>query len=131
MNLSKIIACLLIVVFICMIAQITTSLATSAISWDHLGLLLEISILGIIYYASIPLVILYIISFYRIPSTILCISITIGWLLLIFFLRAKHPWIYYGHFPWWMFKRDFLQALPISLSFSLAFSIAARKFSNK
>ena len=126
-HLLKLAVCILAATIVTMVATAVVILAAWPPRWSHLDLVSASAVVGVIYYAAVPLLVLGIISIYRTPTTTLSVLVAVGWLLLIFLIRAKKPWLYYGHFPWWMFKRDFLQALPIPLSFGLAFAVAARK----
>lgn len=95
--------------------------------WSRPDWLWDAALVGALFYVAIPLAILMLAAIFGLaPSTALSMLLAIGWLTIIFAWRAYKPWVYYGEFPWWMVKRDFLGMLPIPLSFGLTFAICAR-----
>ncbi len=73
-----------------------------------------------------PANVLALTSVRRPPSTATALALSVGWLASLFALQAFHPVQFYGEFPWWMFRRDFLEVLPVPLALTLAFPLTAR-----
>jgi len=97
---------------------------------SHPGWLYEMTLASAVFYIAVPLVILSIVAISgRNVSTALSLLVAVGWLTVIFTWWAYKPWVVYGKFPWWGFKRHYLDMLPVSLSFGLAFTLCLRKTS--
>ena len=123
-------------VSLCTTVAFATAMAMSLVTyfaywpprWKHLDPehLTSIAVLGALYVAAIPSLVLGLVCLRRTPSTLLSVLLTSSWLLLAFLVRAIKPWMYYGDFPWRVFWRDLVQPLPESLAVGLAFAICAR-----
>ena len=77
-------------------------------------------------YIFLPATVLALLALRREPSAASALAVSIGWLAILFAVRAAHPIQFYGEFPWWMFRRDFLEFLPIPLALAVAFSLSTR-----
>lgn len=121
----------------CFAVAFATAMAMSLVTyfaywpprWKHLdpGYLADVALLGALYTALVPGMVLCWIAVRRTPSALLSVFTATSWLFLAFLCRARKPWMHYDEFPWWMFDRDFVEFLPISFSAGLAFAICARK----
>jgi hypothetical protein len=96
------------------------------LGWD-IDFYCATALLGLLYYAAVPLLFLGAFSIRKQPGLLTCMLAAVGWLLFVFLLRVHKPWTYYGTFPMWMFYRDFIQPMPIALAVGLAYSLTARK----
>jgi len=130
-RLSKIGLC----VSIAWLTAMALSLVTYFAYWPSRGRfhysgeeILSIGLLGALYVAAIPLLVLGVLALRRVPSSVLSTTVSVSWLLLAFLLGERRTWVYYGYFPWSLIMRDFVQPLPLSLAVGLAFGLAARAF---
>jgi hypothetical protein len=128
-RLARVGVCVLFAVVAAMIATVATYFLSWPPRWKHVtfDVILSTAELGAIVYAAVPLLALGVISIRRAPSALLAASISASWLVFLFLLQARKPWLYYGDFPWWMLIRVYT-SLPISLAVGLAFAVAARKW---
>ena len=128
-RLAKVGLCIVIAFGMTMAMCVVTYFAYWPPRW-HLhapGLVWATAFLDALYIAAIPLLILGLVGLRRTPGVAVCTAVASAWLLLLFLIRARHPWTYYGAFPAWMFMRDFVQPLPVSLAVGLAFAVSARR----
>jgi len=128
-RLAKVGLCIVIAIGLTVAMCVVTYFAYWPARW-HLhapGWVWETALAGALYIAAIPLLILGLVGLRRTPGVAVCTAVASAWLLLVFLVRARHPWTYYGTFPRWMFMRDVVQPLPVSLAAGLAFAVSARK----
>ena len=110
------------------VAFTAVQLAHSPGMWTHMDSRWGYGLMGTVIYALIPIAVLASMAMLnRLPSTAVCVSISVCWLLLIFGLWAAKPIRVYGEFPWWSFRRHFLSMLPIPLCVGLVFSVLLRR----
>ncbi len=127
-RLCKIVLCALIALAIGMIASAVVQAAGSPDIWSNPEWLWDTALGSAVFYLAVPLAVLALVAVFRpIPSTALSVLVAVGWLTIVFAWWVHKPWAYYGEFPWWGFKRHYLDMLPVPLSFGLAFALCARK----
>lgn len=120
----------------CIALASATGMAVNVISWfaywpprwsiSSVDTMLGVAVIGTAYLAAVPLLVLGCIALRRAPSTALSVAVLVAWSLIVFFIRARKPWTYYGEFPTWILVRDFVHPLPVSLAVALAFGLACR-----
>lgn len=88
--------------------------------------LIGIALIGALWAAALPLLVVWIASLRRPPPPALAASVCAVVLLLQGLCRSIKPWQHYGTFPVWMLLRDFLQALPTTLTAGLVFGLVVR-----
>jgi hypothetical protein len=124
-RLTKIFCCVALGFVVAIVMYVITFFAYWPPRWNFFSLELAWStgLLGALYVALIPLIVLGLVTLRRTPGTLLSVSMTSSWLVLTLLLRK--PWMYYGEFPWPILMRDFVQPLPVALAVGLAFAISA------
>lgn len=107
-------------------ASVLLRLAHHPGAWSRMDQLADLAVTDFCFYIFVPAIVLAMLARRRVPSTATALAVSIGWLALLVAVRAAHPIRFYGELPWWMFRRDFLEVLPIPLALALAFSLATR-----
>jgi len=118
-------------VFASLVAGIVSFVAVAAAGspyfWFHPEWLWYSAEAGALFYVSVPVTVLALIAVFRpIPSTLRSILVPVCWLTIIFAWRIHKPWAIYGVFPWYLFRRDYFDMLPVALSTGLAFALVGR-----
>jgi hypothetical protein len=126
----KIAICAIVSVIVGTVAFTVVDVEGSPGMLSHPHWLWGIAMGGALFYVVIPVIILVLISIFRgVPSVGLSIVVAICWLTVIFAWWVYKPLAHYGVFPWWGFRRHYLEMLPVPLSFGFAFGICARALS--
>ena len=128
---SKISLCAFVALVVGMAVFAAVDAGGSPAKWSRPEWLWSAALGGALFYVAVPLAVLVLIATFRsIPSTALSVLVAVSWLTIIFASWAYKPWVYYGEFPWWGFKRHYIGLLPVPLSFGLAFALCTRKILN-